>query len=267
MGAQPDVTVATAHDLAGPEGAPAVVLIHGLGLSRAVTWDRIAPQLARDYRVLSYDLPGHGESAPPEGALDLAALGAQVTALMDAAGIARAALVGFSLGGMINRRVAMDHPDRVSGLAILNSPHERGEALQRKVEAQARASAEGGPAATLDAALARWFTEDFRDAEPERVARVREAVLACDPQGYAAARRVLAEGVTELIRPVPRLRHPALVMTCEDDIGSTPAMSWAIAGEMDEADVVILPGLRHLGLVERPDLFLAPLRGFLSRLA
>jgi len=55
--------------------APVVVLIHGLGLARGVTWRAIAPALAGRYRVLSYDLPGHGETAPPEGPVTLTALG------------------------------------------------------------------------------------------------------------------------------------------------------------------------------------------------
>ncbi len=255
----------TAYDLTGPVGAPAVVLIHGLGLTRASTWGPIAPVLARRFRVLSYDLPGHGESALPEDGVSLSTLGAQLLALMDELGIDRAALVGFSLGGMINRRVAMDAPERVSALAILNSPHERGEAQQKLVEERARATGAGGPAATIEATLERWFTEDFRRDHKEVVDEIRAIVLANDHGNYAAHRQVLAEGVRELIRPDPPIAQPALVMTCEHDSGSTPAMSWAIAKEMSEADVVIVPQLQHLGLIERPELFAEPVEAFLAR--
>lgn len=255
----------TAYDLTGPEGAPVVVLLHGLGLTRQVTWGGIAPALAGRFRVLNYDLLGHGETALPEGQVSLTSLGRQLIELMDELGIAQAALVGFSLGGMINRRVAMDHPGRVSALAILNSPHERGEAQQKLVEERARDTGAGGPGATIDATLARWFTEGFRSDHKGIVEEVRATVLANDHGNYAAHRLVLAEGVTELIRPDPPLHQPALVMTCENDSGSTPAMSWAIAKEMGEADVVIVPELQHLGLIERPDLFIAPLEEFLGR--
>jgi (E)-2-((N-methylformamido)methylene)succinate hydrolase len=255
----------TAYDLTGPEGAPVVALIHGLGLTRASTWGAIAPLLARDFRVLSYDLPGHGDSALPRAAIDLTALSRQLIALMDALGIERAALAGFSLGGMINRRAAMDHPDRVTTLAVLNSPHQRGAEAQRMVEDRARDTAAGGPAANLDQTLARWFTDAFRRDHPGTVAAIRDIVLANDPANYAAHRMVLASGVTELIRPQPPITHPTLVMTCEHDSGSTPLMSHAIAGEIPGAETVIVPGLQHLGLIERPDLFAAPLRGFLER--
>jgi len=255
----------TAYEMTGPEGAPVITLIHGLGLSRGSTWGAIVPVLAQEFRVLSYDLLGHGDSALPGGEVNLTALSEQLIALMDELGIAQAALVGFSLGGMINRRCAMDHPDRVSALAILNSPHERGEDQQRLVEARARDTGAGGPSANLDETLARWFTEGFRRDHSDIVDAVRTVVLANDPGNYAAHRQVLAEGVTELIRPEPPITTPTLVMTCEHDSGSTPAMSWGIAGEMPDANVVIVPDLQHLGLIERPELFSGPVMDFLRR--
>jgi pimeloyl-ACP methyl ester carboxylesterase len=255
----------TAYDLTGPEGTPNVVLIHGLGLTRGSTWGEIAPVLARQYRVLAYDLLGHGQTTLPQGPVTLTALSEQLIALMDELGIARAALVGFSLGGMINRRCAMDHPGRVSALAILNSPHDRGEEQQQIVEERARATAAGGPAAGIDVTLARWFTETFRRDHPEKVAAVRDIVLANDPANYAAHRQVLAEGVRELIAPDPPITLPMLALTCEHDSGSTPAMSHAIAAETPGAETHIVPQLQHLGLIERPGLFSQPVLEFLNR--
>lgn len=258
-------TQGTAYDLTGPEGAPVVVLIHGLGLTRDSTWGVIAPVLARRYRVLSYDLPGHGQTALPDGPVNLTALSEQLIALLEGLGIERAALMGFSLGGMINRRCAIDHPERISALAILNAPHDRGDEQQKLVEDRARASAEDGPAAGIDVTLARWFTETFRRDHVDQVDAVRAIVLANDPTNYAAHRQVLAEGVRELIAPDPPLTLPMQVITCEHDSGSTPAMSHAIAAETRGAEILIVPHLQHLGLIERPELFYRPVLDFLSR--
>ena len=256
----------TAYDLTGPEGAPVVVLIHGLGLTRGSTWGAIAPVLTRQFRVLSYDLCGHGETALPVATPSLTLLSEQLITLMDELAITQAALVGFSLGGMINRRVAMDHPARVTGLGILNSPHARGARAQARVEAQARDAGAGGPGATVDAALERWLTPEFRAHEAGRVAQIRAVVMANAPGNYAAHRRVLAEGVVELIRPDPKITKPALIMTCEKDSGSTPAMSRAMADEIPDAQLIIVPGLQHMGMIEAPEAFTGLLLEFLRQI-
>lgn len=82
---------------------------------------------------------------------------------------------------------------------------------------------------------------------------------------YARHRQVLAAGVLELVRPRPPIMAPTLVMTCENDSGSTPAMTNAIAAEIPGAETVIVPGLQHLGLLETPRPFLDPTLRFLDR--
>ena len=253
----------TAYDLAGSAQAPVVVLIHGLGLTRQ-TWADHLPALSGAFRILTYDLCGHGQSALSDRTPSLTVLADQLRDLMDHLHITRAALIGFSLGGMINRRFVRDHPDRVSALVILNSPHERNPEAQRLVEERAAAS-DAGPAATIEATLDRWFTPGFRTSHPQAVARVRASVLANDPGNFAGHRQVLAHGVKELIRPEPPITHPTLVMTCENDTGSTPEMSRTIAAEIPGARWQIIPALQHLGLIEQPGLFTAPIADFLAQ--
>ena len=81
----------TAYELSGPEAAPAVVLIHGLGLNRQI-WQWHEPALAERYRVLSYDLFGHGESAPPPATASLSVFSEQLRDLLEELGIARSAV-------------------------------------------------------------------------------------------------------------------------------------------------------------------------------
>ncbi len=253
----------TSYDLTGPFGAPVLVLVHGLGLTRA-TWDEFVPVFAGRYRVLTYDLSGHGESAMPQSIPSLTFLSDQLVVLLDELGIARTTIIGFSLGGMINRRFAIDHPGRVEALVILNSPHEREPEAQRLVEERAAQTGAGGPGATIDNTLERWFTPEFRQNSAVAVARIRAWVLDNDPENYTRHRQVLAHGVVELIRPKPPITAPTLVMTCEHDSGSTPAMAHAIASEIDGSKTLIVPGLQHLGLIERPEVFIQPILQFLE---
>ncbi len=260
----PHSKTGTAYDLTGPSGAPVVVLVHGLGLTRA-TWAAFVPALAQNHRVLAYDLSGHGESTLPADTPSLTVLSDQLLTLLDELEIAHATIIGFSLGGMINRRFAIDHPSRVDALVILNSPHERNPEAQRLVEERAAQTGAGGPAATIDSTLARWFTPQFLQDAPAVVANIRATVLANDLGNYTQHRQVLAHGVVELIRPSPPIAVPTLVITCEHDSGSTPDMAHAIASEINGAETVIVPGLQHLGLIESPDLFLQPILRFLNR--
>ena len=98
------------YELSGPVDAPVIVLVHGLGLNRHV-WEKFSSRLSPRYRVLNYDLYGHGESAPPPGTPSLTMFSEQLLGLLDELAIDQCSIIGFSLGGMINRRFAMDHPD------------------------------------------------------------------------------------------------------------------------------------------------------------
>ena len=256
----------TAYEVTGPPGAPALVLIHGLGLTRQ-TWDDFIPVLSQDYRVISYDLWGHGRTALPPKETSLSLLSDQLVTLLDHLQISAAHLVGFSLGGMINRRVAMDHPDKILSLVILNSPHERTPEAQEQVEQRAKDTSDGGAAATIEATLQRWFTDAYRASNRDKVDWVRQTVLANHRDNYVAHRFVLANGVVELIRPHPAISAPSLVITCENDTGSTPAMSQAITDEIAHAEIIIIPHLQHLGLLEDPQAFLGPITGFLGHLS
>lgn len=253
----------TIYTLGGPARAPVLVLIHGLGLNHH-SWDLHVPALSSHYRVLTYDLSGHGESAPPNGKPSLTIFSEQLYLLLGALEIEHCAVAGFSLGGMINRRFVMDNPGIVTALGIFNSPHERGAEDQKLVEDRAVQTGVNGLAAMLDSTIERWFTPAFRIQRPDVIYQVSKWVLANDPALFAQTRSVLAHGVKELIRPIPPIKVPALIMTCENDKGSSPAMSRAIAAEIQGARIMVVPQLQHMGILERPSLFTGPLLQFLG---
>ncbi|MEM6577083.1 MAG: alpha/beta hydrolase [Pseudomonadota bacterium] len=247
----------------GPQGAPSVVMIHGLGLNSDV-WQWMRPALDDRYDVISYDLYGHGQSAPPPSTPDLSLFSDQLAGLLAHLGVARAAIIGFSLGGMICRRFAQNHPDHATALVILNSAHRRSVSAQAAIEARVEQARHEGPAATVEAALERWFTERYRASHPDMMAQVRAWVLANSPDVYPRNYAVLAHGVAEITQPDIALPHPALVMTAEEDWGNSPDMTRAIAEAMPNAEAVILPGLRHMALVENPAAVNQPVRRFLD---
>lgn len=254
----------TAYDVYGPADAPLVVLIHGLGLTRAV-WDLTIRDLAGNFRVLAYDILGHGQTPPPSGTPSLTLLARQLADLLDHSGAKAASLIGFSLGGMIARRFAQDFPDRTQGLVIMHSPHRRTPEAQAAILARVAQASGAGPASTVEAALARWFTDDFRLANPSVMNLVRGWVLANDPKTYPSFYSILANGIDEIVAPQPPICCPTLLMTADQDYGNGPEMSIAIAAEIAGAETIILPGLRHMALMEDPARTNAALARFLQK--
>ena len=254
----------TAYALTGPETAPVVVLVHGLGLNRQV-WQWMVPDLAQHFRVLTYDFLGHGESPPPEGQPTLTDLSEQLRALLDHLQIPRAAIVGFSLGGMIARRLAQDHPTRVSALVILHSAHQRSEKAQAAILFRVAQAEDHGPAATVELALERWYTDACRAARPDLMDLTRTWVLANDPKVYPKLYRILAHGIDEITAPSPPITSPTLVITGDEDYGNGPEMSAAIAAEIPGARLLVLKGLRHMALAEDPAAVNRPVLDFLTK--
>jgi pimeloyl-ACP methyl ester carboxylesterase len=252
----------TTYDLTGPEDAPVVVLIHGLGLTRAV-WQWMLPDLKK-FRVLTYDLIGHGETAPPEGDPALKDLSDQLANLLDHLNIDKAAIVGFSLGGMVARRFAQDHRDRTTALVVLHSAHRRTEKQQGAILYRVDQARDHGPEATVELALQRWYTEAAQATRPDLMDLTRCWVLANKRDVYVKLYRILAHGVDEIVAPQPPLTVPALVLTGDEDTGNNPDMSMAIAEEIPRARLVILKGLRHMALAEDPPAVNRPVVDFLS---
>lgn len=240
-----------------------LIFIHGLGLDHHC-FDGIIAALSATHRVISFDLAGHGNTpADPSERPSLDLFSRQTLALMNYLDLDKAVLIGFSLGGMINRRFAMDYPDRTAGLVVMNSPHHRGEACQKAVEERAKQTRHEGVAATMEATLARWYTDAFRVKHPEIMQQTAAQLLRNDPDWYADCRYVLAAGVTELIKPEPPIYCPSLIITCQNDSGSTVAMSHQISAEIAASQTQIIPDLQHLGLIEAPDLFSDAISQFL----
>jgi pimeloyl-ACP methyl ester carboxylesterase len=260
----PQFVDGTAYEVSGSKDTPTVVLIHGLGLCREV-WQWQAPSLAKQYQVITYDLYGHADSVDPPTEPCLRLFAGQLACVLDACKVEKAALVGFSLGGMIARRFAQDHPDRVNALAILHSPHKRTPQAQQAILARVEQARQEGSGATIDAALERWFTEGFRVDNPDMMDLVRRWVLANDIAVYHQNYRVLADGIDEIIAPAPALRMPTLIVTGDEDFGNDPEMTRAIAAEIVGAETLILKGLRHMALAESPEAMTRPLMHFFDR--
>ncbi|PZG15281.1 alpha/beta fold hydrolase, partial [Nonomuraea aridisoli] len=221
------------YRLDGPEQGQPLVLGPSLGTSTRL-WDAQTPALARTFRVLRYDLPGHGCSpAQPFQSLDdLAALVLETAA---AEGMESFHYAGVSIGGAIGATLAVRHPGRVRSLAMVCSSARFGDpASWRERAALVRAE---GTTPLLEASASRWF------AGPTRQDLLDE-LAAADPAAYAACCDALA--AYDLRGELASITVPALVVAGREDPATPPAHARELADGIPDATLVELAGAAHL---------------------
>jgi pimeloyl-ACP methyl ester carboxylesterase len=243
------------------QGEP-LVLIHGVGANLG-SWDTVCKELEDSFKIIRPDLRGHGQSANIDEPYSVDKFAADILAVMDAAGIERAHLLGFSLGGLIAQKLAIDHAERFDRIVILSAVAGRTEVERAKVVARLDMIRDGGMEAITGAAADRWFTEDFARRHPEVIEKRIAELKSVHLDSYLEAYRVF--GTTELIDTLHRIDRPVLIMTGEFDQGSNTRMAHAMHELIEGSELIILPGLKHSVLVEASELIAAHVREFLQR--
>jgi 3-oxoadipate enol-lactonase/4-carboxymuconolactone decarboxylase len=245
--------------LEGHADKPVVVLSHALGLDHAM-WDPQVPGLLSAFRVLRYDIRGHGASDAPAGSYSIEALGGDVLSLLDHLGIRTAAWCGLSIGGMIGQWLAIHAGHRLSALVLANSSPRIADPAA--MEARRAAVLGKGMAAAADAAVARFFTPAMLDRNPPQVASARETFLRTDPVGYAGAAAAVRD--LDLREDIGRIGTPTLVISGDADA----SMPWdghgaLLAGAIQGAKVARLASA-HLSNLELPRTFTRTVLEFLA---
>jgi 3-oxoadipate enol-lactonase len=234
------------HELAGPEGAPPLLLGPSLGTTLHM-WDPQLSTLSQGRRVIRYDHRGHGSSPVPPGPYDIADLGGDVVALLDRLGIERTSYCGLSLGGMVGMWLAANAPERIERLILVCTSAHLPPASAWTERAAAVLAARSTDA-VADAVLGRWLTPPFTRAHPEVVAWVRAMLVNTPPEGYAACCGVI--GRLDLRGVLGSIASPPLVIAAAHDRSTPPEHGRAIAAAVPGARLHLLPEAAHLANVE-----------------
>ncbi len=246
------------HRLDGPADAPVLVLSNSLGTTHEM-WDRQLPALA-GFRVLRYDSRGHGRSPVPDGPYSMADLGGDVVELLDRLEIERASFCGISIGGMVGLWLGVNAPERIDRLALCCTA---AQVLGPEAWAERAATVrEHGVVALADATLDRWFSPEFREAEPELVGSIRETLVNTPREGYASCCEAI--GGHDLRDRLGDIAAPSLVVTAADDPSIPPDHGDLIAERVPDARLEALPHGRHLCNIEHPEEFNRALVAFLG---
>ena len=242
----------------GPADAPVVVLSNSLGSTLAM-WDSHVAALARHFRVLRYDTRGHGGTPAIKGPASMAALGRDVLDILDANGIETVHFVGLSLGGMVGQWLLANAPERLERVVLANTSSHYTD--PESWNARIHAVKTFGINRIADGIPERWFTEDFREAEPETIDRVKAMVRETSVEGYASCCAAIRDmDLREAIRGAAR---ETLVIVGEYDGATPPEKGWAIAEAIPGARLVSL-GASHMSAIEMPEAFTEAVVGFLT---
>jgi 3-oxoadipate enol-lactonase len=251
----------TNHRLEGPREAPVVTLTHPLGVTLAL-WDDHVAALSKRFRVLRYDIRGHGGSEVPSGPYTLEEMAGDLFDVLDSLGIMETHFVGVSMGGLIGMTAALTRPSRIKSLVLCDTTACYGPGVRPMWEDRIRvAESEGMTAALVDRTMAIWFTEGFRARAPKAVERIAAMLRATDLRGYAAAIRAI--GFVDLTERIGVIRCPALVVVGDQDPGTPPAMARVIHERIAGSKLLVIPSAMHCAVVEHSERFLSALLDFL----
>jgi len=249
----------------GPEGAPAVVLIHGFSHSLE-SLEPLADALEADHRVIRFDLPGHALTGPREdAAYSVEATVGQVSALLDRIAPERFSLGGHSLGGLVAWRYAAEHGDAVNRLILIapgGYPNLGVGDEPAPVPQQVRLYLTAAPMAGVQAATAALYADPSRitQAQLERV----HAMMRIGGVGPALVERI--EQFT-LPDPNPALRGidiPTLIVWGQRDAMISPEHGPRFAAAMPDARLVLIEDAGHMPVEEQPEATAAAVRTFLE---
>jgi 3-oxoadipate enol-lactonase/4-carboxymuconolactone decarboxylase len=245
------------YRLSGPDDAPVLMLAHSLGQDHGM-WDPQVDDLSQHFRVLRYDIRGHGASGVTPGDYRIEQLAADALALADALGIEQFAFAGLSLGGMIGQWLAANAPQRASAVVLANTS---AKADAERMEARRTVVLADGMASIADVVMTRFFSPRLLAANPSIVATARRTLLATDPVGYAGCCAAIRD--MNLTGILAGIRVPTLIVKGEIDI----SLPWWEHGEILARDIpgaqVVSLHAAHLSNIERPRSFTAALLAFL----
>jgi 3-oxoadipate enol-lactonase/4-carboxymuconolactone decarboxylase len=210
-----------------------------MGTTVTTIWGEVAGLLGGRFRVLGWDLPGHGASPPATG-FSIAELAAGVLAAVGPDVVFDYA--GVSAGGVVGQQLLLDAPDRLRTAVLLCTGAKIGDRagwLERAAGIRAT-----GTAVMVDALPERWFTEDFLASRPELIQQICADVASADDASYVALCEALGE--FDVRARLAEVATPVLCIAGEVDPGTTVPMLRHLADGVQHGRLVVLPGVSHL---------------------
>ena len=247
------------------EGLP-VVLIHGFPFNRQM-WGPQLRALSAVYRVISYDVRGHGASDVGDGQYSLELFVDDLLGILESLNLKQAVLCGLSMGGYIALRMAERNPERVKALVLCDTKSEAdGNEAKLKRAASVLAVKKNGSVAFAQEFVKAVLTEETLQSRPELVRSVAALIAGNTPLGIAGALLAMVSR-TDTTPALPYLSFPALILVGEQDKLTPPSAAEAMRKALPHAELHVIPQAAHLSNLENPEVFNEKLLAFLKNLS
>ena len=226
-------------------------------------WDGQVPALARDFKVLRYDLRGHGGSESTPGDYSIDTLVQDLRTLLDERQVQKTSLVGLGLGGALAQAFAIQHPERVERLMPCCCRAQMVPdfaAMWHKLRDTVR---QNGLESIVEPTVQRWFSEDFKAAHPEVLDKVRKMIRGTTQEGYLG---VTGAFLGLNVEPdLGRISAPTLYVSGADDhLGGPPPLMKGLSEKVKGARHVSVPKAAHIANIQNPEGFNQVLEEFLT---
>jgi len=233
-----------------------VVLIGGFSMVKE-SWELQVAELAKHFRVITFDNRGVGETTLPTGPFSIAEMAADTAGLLDAMGIDSAHFFGVSMGGLIAQVLALDYAERVGKVALGCTTHGGRHAVQPDREVMAILAKASDPAIPVEESVRLRspviFAERFIREEPERLEDFVRLSLRYWPTSEGAAGQLAALSVFNVKKRLGEIRCPVLAITGSEDQMMPPENSRLLAEGIAGAEHYVVDGTGHSFFLERPD--------------
>jgi len=255
--------IKTNHRIDGG-GGPWVTFVTGIG-NDLTLWDGQVPALERAFRVLRYDLRGHGGSEATPGDYSIELLVSDLKALLDLVKVEKTHLVGLGLGGAIAQAFAIAHPGRVERLMPCCCRARMVPdfaAMWHKLRETVR---QNGLESIVEPTVQRWFSEEFKAAHPEVLEKIRTMIRRTALEGYLGVTAAFLGLNVE--HELGRIAAPTLYVSgAQDKLGGPPDLMKKLSEKVKGARHVSVPHAAHIGNIQNPAQFNRVLTGFLDSL-
>ncbi len=251
------------YELAGRADAPLVMLCHSLAADLHM-WDPQMSALSERYRVLRYDLRGHGATEASEGAYSFDMLADDALGLLRALRLPRCHFVGLSIGGMIGQTLGLRAPAEIASLTLCATTSRIPAEAQPMWDERFQIARSQGMRALVQPTLDRWLSQSFREREPAATERIRAAIEATPVAGYIGCGQAIR--TLNLTDRIKAIRLPTLVIAGKNDPSTPLAANEVIQREIQGAEWVALDAM-HICNVEQAQAFNLALLNFLQKVA